>query len=186
MIIQFKTMDEFHEQVKKSFATNKEYVCYLIQPNDAIVSGLSDLQEEYVNNIKTYCWRTCGGSIVCKKGDVGVSFFIEKESNAKTIWLDFMNSIANWLKEKQINAEFVDNDILVDGCKCSGSSFNPCNANYGFCIIQISLTVDIPLIESVCTKPMKKTPKGLGDYGITTEEVVEFVKGFFETYAQTI
>ena len=36
------------------------------------------------------------------------------------------------------------------------------------------------------TKPMKKIPKGLADYDITTEEVVEFVKGFFNKYENYI
>ena len=36
--------------------------------------------------------------------------------------------------------------------------------------IQISVNCDIDLIKSICTKPMKKQPDGLANYGISTED----------------
>ena len=44
----------------------------------------------------------------------------------------------------------------------------------------ISMNVNLDHIKAICRKPMKKVPKGLSDYGITSEEVEEMFLDFCE------
>ena len=43
----------------------------------------------------------------------------------------------------------------------------------------ISFSVDLEQIESVCTKPMEKIPAGLNEFGVTREEVEEWLHEFW-------
>lgn len=40
------------------------------------------------------------------------------------------------------------------------------------------MNVDLEDIKKICKKPMKKVPKGLSEYGITTEEVEQMFLEF--------
>ena len=117
-----------------------------------------------------------GGTIVANKGDIILSHLDVPENG----WLDrFATAFVEWLKSKGLNAECVGNDLLVDGYKACGL----CITRYGridfsSCIIGINTKLDH--IKAICKKPMNKVPKGLADYGITTDEVenwwLEFCK----------
>ncbi len=107
------------------------------------------------------------GTIVSNKGDILVGHFAQPENG----WYDrFITHFLEWLKSKGLNAEFVSNDIVVDGHKVCGM----CITRYGRIDYTggiISMNVNLDHIKAICKKPMKKVPKGLSEYGITTEEV---------------
>ena len=44
---------------------------------------------------------------------------------------------------------------------------------------QISINQDIKAIENICYKHSVKKPKALSDFGVTTEEIVEFCENYF-------
>ena len=46
-------------------------------------------------------------------------------------------------------------------------------------LVQISINQDLEVIKNVCLKPMVKVPKGLGEYGVTTEEIIDWVEDWF-------
>jgi hypothetical protein len=46
----------------------------------------------------------------------------------------------------------------------------------------ISIDCNLELIKDVCTKPMEKVPCGLGQYGITTQQVVDWLNEFWLYY----
>lgn len=108
-----------------------------------------------------------GGTIVSNAGDVLIGHFAEPNNG----WRDrFIAYFIEWLKNKGLNAEFVSNDIVVDGYKVCGM----CITRYGRIDYTggiISMNVNLDHIKAICRKPMKKVPKGLSDYGITSEEV---------------
>lgn len=116
------------------------------------------------------------GTIVSNHGDVLIGHFAEPDNG----WYDrFISYFIDWLKEKGLNAEFVSNDIVVDGYKVCGM----CVTRYGSIDYTggiISMNVNLDHIKKICKKPMNKVPKGLSEYGITTEEVekmfLEFCK----------
>lgn len=116
------------------------------------------------------------GTIVSNEGDVLIGHFAEPDNK----WYDrFIAYFLEWLKAKGLNAEFVSNDIVVDGYKVCGM----CITRYGRIDYTggiISVNVNLDHIKAICKKPMKKVPKGLADYGITTAEVEQMFLDFCE------
>lgn len=114
------------------------------------------------------------GTIVSNAGDVLIGHFYHPENG----WYDrFISYFIEWLRNKGLNAEYVSNDILVDGHKVCGM----CVTRYGRIDYTggiISMNVQMEHIKAICRKPMKKVPKGLSEYGITTEEVEEMFLNF--------
>lgn len=116
------------------------------------------------------------GTIVSNEGDILVGHFYRPNNG----WHDrFVTYFLEWLKGKGLNAEYVSNDILVDGFKVCGM----CITRYGRIDYTggiISVNTNLDHIKAICKKPMVKVPRGLSEWGITTEEVeqmfIEFCK----------
>lgn len=108
-----------------------------------------------------------GSTVVHSKGDILFGHFAEIEND----WYNrFVDYFVNWLKAKGLNADFVSNDIVVDGYKICGM----CTTRYGRIDYTggfISMSVNLDHIKAICKKPMEKVPKGLSEYSITTQEV---------------
>ena len=113
-------------------------------------------------------------TVIHSKGDFLFGHFAEPDNG----WYDrFIAYFVEWLKDKGLNADFVSNDIVVDGFKVCGMAvtrYGRIDYTAGF----ISLNVNLDHINAICRKPMVKVPKGLSDYGITTEEVAEMFLEF--------
>lgn len=116
------------------------------------------------------------GTIIANPGDFGIGHMGEPENG----WYKrFVEHFINWLLAKGLNAEYVKNDILVDGYKVCGICVNRYGRiDYTGGIIGINTNLDH--IKQICRKPMNKVPKGLSDYGITTEEVEAMFLDFCE------
>lgn len=117
-------------------------------------------------NLKCGCTVAAKGNlmIVAKRHHVG----------GKSISLIFAEELCEYLKKKGINSVACDNnDVMVDGYK-TASAMKSEIGNWDVVCFQISINQDIETIEKVCKKPMIKIPKGLGEYGITTEEMLQF------------
>lgn len=118
-----------------------------------------------------------GGTILGNKGDIAFAHFGEIENG----WMmRFVAYFLDWLKGKGLNATYESNDILVDGYKVCGM----CVTRYGridYTAGFIGMNTNLDHIKAICKKPMVKVPKGLSEYGITTEEVekmfLDFVRG---------
>lgn len=137
------------------------------QVDEAVCENLGyEIVESYNN----------AGTIVSNEGDVLIGHFY----NPKNGWYDrFIAYFIDWLKGKGLNAEFVSNDIVVDGFKVCGM----CVTRYGRIDYTggiISMNVNLDHIKAICRKPMVKVPKGLSEYGITTEEVEAMFLAFCE------
>lgn len=121
-----------------------------------------------------------GGTIIGNKGDIAFAHF-DKLDNG---WMGrFAEGFVDWLKSKGLNAEYANNDILVDGYKVCGL----CVTRYGridYTAGFIGINTNLDHIKAICKKPMQKVPKGLSEHGITTEEVekwwIEFCEGVSE------
>ena len=137
------------------------------QVDEAVCEELGyDIVESYNN----------AGTIVSNAGDVLIGHFAEPENG----WYDrFIAYFLDWLKAKGLNAVYESNDILVDGHKVCGM----CITRYGRIDYTggiISMNVNLDHIKQICRKPMKKVPKGLSEYSITTEEVEKMFLEFGE------
>lgn len=115
-----------------------------------------------------------GGTIIGNSGDMAFAHFGEISNG----WMmHFVNYFVDWLKSKGLNAVYEDNDILVDGYKVCGM----CVTRYGridYTAGFIGINTNLDHIKAICRKPMKKVPKGLSEYGITTEEIEQMFLEF--------
>ena len=85
--------------------------------------------------------------------------------------------LVNKLKEKRLNAEIVDNDILIDGYKFLGGTQIDLE-DYVIYISCVGIKNCPELIKNICLKPSTKVPRGLDYYGISTAEVKKWYLDF--------
>ncbi len=162
-IIDFKTyVEEFDNLVN---ARNEQVI--ITNAEDCILVGENSYNE--VSGLTAYKTHKFGGCLVNFKEDVCLSEFTDKEIPTGKEW---MLKLVNYLQSKGLNAYLDGNDVLVDGFKV-GSYMR---ANINGCwntACHISIGMDVDLIKQVCTKEMYKIPKGLKDYGITQQEIID-------------
>ena len=142
----------------------------------AIVHRKTQVDEEVCNTLGYEIVESYNnaGTIVSNAGDILIGHFYHPENG----WYDrFIAYFLDWLKAKGLNAVYASNDILVDGYKVCGM----CITRYGRIDYTggiISMNVNLDHIKAICKKPMVKVPKGLREYGITTEEVEDMFLAF--------
>ena len=146
----------------------------------------NDVDLEYCkdHDIPCYNLHRSGGSIVYFKGNVSWADVRPNDTeNYENANISFLRELNKNLREKGINSILEGNDILIDGYKvASGYAINlPPDFKKTYSGVQINVNCDVEIIKKVCKKEMKKTPKALSDYGITTQDMVEFVKRYFKT-----
>ena len=130
------------------------------------------------HNIPCVDMGRMGGAFVINKGDIGLGHIAKGLDNS--VGFDIYYKFTEYLKQKGLNAESKDNDILIDGYKVFGwASYHYQNADATFITCHFTMSVDLDLINAICTKPMNKVPKGLSDFGITREEVIQFLEEMF-------
>ena len=152
------------------------YVAYTIHEEDWVYSSnLNQTNKEYCksNNVNISESYNMGGTIVASKGDLDVAIF---KTNGWYIGKTMLEDVKKYLENKINNISIDGNDLLIDG-KYKVMSFASINAGdkYIYTVIHVSINPNKDLIENVCTKEMKKIPKGLSEYGITTKEMVDLV-----------
>lgn len=140
--------------------------------------GVVDEQLCYDLGYKVYELLYHGGVIVAEKGDFGIAYF---GRNGNTFKDDFMNYFVKWLKKKGIDAVIDNNDVLVDGCKCLGAGHKK-HGVVDFSVIYIGVNPNVENIKKICNKPMIKEPKGLGAYGIDSEQIKKMFFDFYKKY----
>lgn len=150
----------------------------VIESSVAIVHRKTQVDEDTCNELGYEIIESFnnGGTILSSKGDVVIAHFYSPVND----WLKNFNAyFVEWLKSKGLSASCEKNDILVDGYKVCGT----CITTYGridYSGVAISMNVNLDHIKAICKKPMVKVPKGLSEYGITTEEVEEMFLKFCE------
>jgi hypothetical protein len=170
--------------VNKGFP-NEKYSVIVIHDKTEVSYGIeNDVNFEYCkeHDIPLLDLKRTGGAIVYFAGNV--SWADVRPNNYptfKTPEILFLKKLTAYLIEKGLNATLEDNDIMVDGYKvASGCSINlPPTFERTFSSAQICINCDLETIKNICLKPMNKTPKGLSEYGITTEEIEQFVRNYF-------
>lgn len=162
-----------HEAVAtiQDFISNqKNGVAYCVHDEKSVFcTDLNTINEEVCveHGYTVLDTKHTGGVVVVSEGDMSVIHFGE-------IGNDWMHRFAMYLveqyKAKGLNATFDGNDVLIDGYKISGLSATP-YGNLQYSTIHIGINTNLEHIKAICTKPMVKVPKGLGEYGITTQEI---------------
>lgn len=138
----------------------------------------SQVDEEICNNLGYEVVETYNNAstVVHEKGDILFGHFCPIDNGWHNRFIEYF---VNWLKSKGLNADFVSNDIVVDGYKVCGMAitrYGRIDYTAGF----IGINTNLEHIKAICKKPMEKVPKGLSEYGITTEEVEQMFLDFCE------
>lgn len=168
----------------------KELQEALVSPPRMVIVDYEDIQVNYGLDAKPnfeYCKEhsiSCvdigrrGGAFVVNKGDIGLGYVAKGLDN--TIGYLVSKRFTEYLKNKGLNAHEENNDILIDGYKVFGwASHYYKEQECIFISCHFTMSVDLDLIEKICTKPINKTPKGLSCFGITREEVQHFICSLF-------
>lgn len=170
------TFDEVTDLVANILVQQKETCVYCISDeNCAIVgsNGGSNLNAIENLNVRLIQINHEGGTIVASPGDVQIGIFTE--GYVGDIYRDLIISkIITKLKENGHNPQLVQNDLLINGKKVLGFG-SRMFGNILYTAIQISIDINIDLIQSICSKQMIKIPDGLKNYGITTQDIIDIL-----------
>lgn len=152
--------------------TNKEEtILFGVADDYVVLKGNNCINEDYCkeHNLDVYNSKHMGGCIILGKGDVEFNIF---RYNGWQDGKEISNKILEYLKTRIENVSLQENDFLVDG-KYKVASFSSVNTgdNFIYTGFHFSVNVNLDHIKNICTKPMNKIPKGLSEYGITTEDI---------------
>lgn len=182
-MIRFDAKDVEQETIRVLKNKIDNYVAYCIHDGDWVwASKNAEIDRAYCasNNINVSESYNMGGTIVASKGDVDIALF-------KTDGWDIGEKVLACLKEtlQDIvpNLTIAGNDLLIDNQYkvASHASINT-GDKLIYTVVHISISPNIELIKNICTKPMIKIPKGLGEYGITGEDIVQFIGTSLDDY----
>lgn len=175
-----KTIDIAVIDVNNAISNKIESIIYCVNKKTCVLPALtSEYNEEYCleNNIDIVKMPNEGGALVITNGDIEIAHISKYFNNDfKT---RFLNYISEYLIQKGINNKITNNDILIEKYKICGCSSVYRNEML-FTAIHLSINCELELIKNICQKEMIKVPKGLSDYGITTNELLEKVLLFLE------
>ena len=149
-------------------------LCVMITVSD---TGNKEFMES--NGIKAYRMGTGGGCIVAFPDNLEIGLFTK---NLESTFLErATEKVVDFLKGKGLNIILDNNDVLVDGTyKVFSTSKMTYNETLLLGAIHVSINCDAELVDKICTKPMKKIPKGLSEYGITSDEMLDLIVGVYE------
>ena len=163
-------------------ALNQKYdnfVAYSIE-NMPIVfrSKSNDVDMDYCNNNNIYVMdsNNFGGTIVSNIGDVDVAIFKREGWN---VGVDVLTALKNFLSSK-VQLRMVGNDLLTEqGDKVISYASVNTGDRIIYTVLHISFNPNLEMIKNICSKEMKKTPAGLLQFGVTQDEVVNYLETFF-------
>lgn len=119
-----------------------------------------------------------GGVIVVEVGDIDIADFGKLGNTFKD---DFLTYLTEWLVQRGLNAKFENNDVLVDDYKVCGAGGRR-HTGIDYTTIHIGINTNVENIGKICTKEMRKIPKGLSEYGITSEDIRKVFTEFCTKY----
>lgn len=154
---------------------DRDIALYGIFPKTIVLKGKGQINQEYctTNNIDVYNSLDFGGGIVSSVGDIA---FIIFKHDGWDFGKDFLVHLKNYLISKKINANIDNNDVIIDG-KYKVASYSSTNLGdkYIYTGFQISFNPDLDLINNICLKNSIKVPKGLIDYEISHQEILNLI-----------
>ena len=182
-MVEYKTsqiQEAFNNAIKNKL---DNYLGYCVIDKPIIFNGKKgQLNEQYVlnNNFPIVNSLNFGGTIVANKGDIDVAIF---KKEGWSIHYIFKAKFDKFLKSKGINSSIMGNDLVIDGkYKVLGAASTNIGNRIIFTVIHISFNPNLEEINNICIKKTSKIPKGLNEYGISQEEILNFIKEFEEKY----
>lgn len=170
-------VQDITNELNKHIQNKIEECIYCVHNQPLVfVSNQPAINEEEIikNNIFVCYSQNFGGTIVAFNGDIDLAIF---KYNGWKIGENFLILLKDKLSKYIDDITISGNDILIDN-KYKVISFASINVGDKliYTCVHISLNPNIELIDKICTKTMKKIPKGLSDYGLTTELIEEMLQ----------
>jgi lipoate-protein ligase A len=179
------TFDDVTDLITELLQNQEEACVYCISDECAAIVGrnaeanINLATKEHVRLIRI---NHEGGTIVTSPGDIQIGIFTKGYSG--NFYRDkILEDIIMLLKTNGYTAAIVKNDVLVDGKKVIGFG-SRMYGNLLYTAIQISININIDLIRQICTKHMEKSPDGLQNYGITTQDVLDILAKVINTHEE--
>lgn len=178
-MIEKKSVEEFYGGID-SFLLSAEFKTWYTIIDEVRVSyGYKkdcDLDWCIKNEIPAVNMKRGGGCIVSAPGNIHLIDIREFDGHT---WLahDILKEFTKFLIGRGLDVRFDHNDIMVEGYKvASGVSIN-LRPSYKmqYTGLQFSVNQDLEVIEHVCLKEMKKQPRGLSDFGVTTKDIESWI-----------
>ena len=163
--INYCDVDDILKYIHEGIISKKQSILFNIPTKVGIYTGSDNFNEIYCkkNNISILHLGYQGGTIVFSESDLGIALFLNDEIDASILRDKLSEYISKNFKTNNIDKT----DILINGYKVAG--ITPMKKGNKFIyLFQISYSVNLDLIKNICTKEMKKTPKGLNNYGVLT------------------
>ena len=181
------TVKDFSENIDKILNSNNSGYIAISEFTEATYGNQNDCDFEYCkeHNIPVYNVKRDGGTIVYAKVTVNIAMIFD----VKYGWIseNFNSHLINYLKEHISLEHTIEpnaNDILIDGYKVASGTELRVGENLEkiYAVFQLSINQDIEAIKHICKKEMVKIPKALSDFGITTEEIVNFCEDYWDNF----
>lgn len=117
-----------------------------------------------------------GGCCVVFPGDLSICQVKETPS---VFGKQLMTALEEYLEQKGLLVRVMGNDLMlyrgdVQGDKIASWAESECEDGLWDTVFHVSIGMDLSLIEQVCTKEGKHVGIGLGELGITAEEILEY------------
>ena len=163
------------EYVARHLVADDYFFMWQVEPTvifgrNQLIDTEVDVEYCRANSIEMYRRKSGGGCVYADEGNIMLSY-ITPDTNVNFTFNRYMLMVEHVLQKLGLDARTTGrNDILIDGYKVCGL----CITRYGlidFSSAILAVNTNLDDIKRICRKPMVKVPKGLSDYGITTEEV---------------
>lgn len=180
--MEYVTLEWFYNNYRRLLSEKTESTHCAVYDRTEVNYGTEedcDTQWCAENGIPCYNIERSAGCCANAEGSINIADI--HRQNGVFLETKFLPDFADWLKSKGLSVELVHNDVLVNGKKVSSAGgFNiPPNFDWQYTCVQISINQDLFVIEHACKKKMTKTPGGLSEYGISTEDVLQFCEKWF-------
>ena len=170
----------FEEYANRCLYPGREGCVYHVSPSVSVWTGqlaTLDLAACERLGLEVGQGQYLGGSIVNMPGDLGICITTWGNSELAPQIVERMTERLRELGEVSMD----ENDILLDGKKVL--SWARATTLQGWCQSVIHCSVgpmNLDLVREICTKPMKKVPGSLGDYGVTAKELWSIAASMIE------
>lgn len=188
MIKTIKSLKTWCEELPALLADGEMHVGIHIPEETEVATGgwEADVDRDWCgeHGVPVYDQDRNGGTSIYAPGSLVCGMIYSHDDYPEWVVGRLGEDFAAYLRGKGLSVDYQGNDVLVDGYKvASGCGYNlPPDFRRCYEGFQISVNQDMEVIRHACKKPMVKVPKALSDYGITTEEVRDWVYAWFRAY----
>ena len=176
-------------EVSSFMARHQKEGLVVFRPTElsVMITGSDFGNKEFMESegIKSYRMGTGGGCIVAFPDNLEIGLFT---MNLESMFLERVTDrVMEFFRGKGLNVILDNNDVLVDGkYKVFSTSKMTYNGTLLLIAIHVSINCDAELVDKICSKPMKKIPKGLSEYGITSDEMLDLIIGIYKAETPNI